>query len=83
MDHLIFTCLKFTTVIFLQSKVVSLASNPQPAVPGLCIYVPSNRVAQFYSQALDSLFVVFYDLQGYGGGILTCLHMGHCGSSLF
>jgi hypothetical protein len=30
----------FPKNIFLQSKVVSLASNPQPGAPGLCIYVP-------------------------------------------
>jgi hypothetical protein len=30
-----------------------------------------NRVAQLYSQALGSLYVVSYDSQGYGGGILT------------
>jgi hypothetical protein len=32
---------------------------------------PSNRVAQLYPRALGSLYVVSYDLQGYGGGILT------------
>jgi hypothetical protein len=31
-------------------------------------------VAQLYSQALDSLFVVSYDSQSYGGGIPTHLH---------
>jgi hypothetical protein len=35
---------------------------------------PNDRVAQLYPQAPGSLFVAFYDLQGYGGGILTCLH---------
>jgi hypothetical protein len=40
LDHPVFTSLDFATVIFLQSKVVSLASNPQPGGPGLCIYVP-------------------------------------------
>jgi hypothetical protein len=39
LDHLVFTE-DFSTVIFLQSKVVILASNPQPGGPGLCIYVP-------------------------------------------
>jgi hypothetical protein len=38
-DHPLFTSLSFETIIFLQSKVVSLASNPQPGGPGLCIYV--------------------------------------------
>jgi hypothetical protein len=37
---------------------------------------PRNRVAQLYSRALDSLFVASYDSQGYGGGILTRLHLG-------
>jgi hypothetical protein len=32
---------------------------------------PRNRVAQLYTRALGSLFVACYDLQGYGGGILT------------
>jgi hypothetical protein len=37
---------------------------------------PRNRVAQLYPQALGSLFVVFYDSQGYGGGIRTLHHTG-------
>jgi hypothetical protein len=37
---------------------------------------PSDRVAQLYQQALSSLFVAFYDSQGYGGGILARLHTG-------
>jgi hypothetical protein len=39
LDHPVFTFLDFATVIFLQSKAVSLVSNPQPRGPGLCIYV--------------------------------------------
>jgi hypothetical protein len=39
---------------------------------------PRIRVAKLYPQALGSLFVASYDLQGYGGGIWTCLHMGYC-----
>jgi hypothetical protein len=34
-----FTSLDFAAIIFLQSKVVSLVSNPQSRGPGLCIYV--------------------------------------------
>jgi hypothetical protein len=34
-----FSSLSFATVIFVRSKVVILASNPQPGGPGLCIYV--------------------------------------------
>jgi hypothetical protein len=36
---------------------------------------PRKRVARLYPQALGSLFAS-YDLQGYGLGIRTCLHMG-------
>jgi hypothetical protein len=35
---------------------------------------PSDRMAQLYLQAPGSLFVAFYDSQGYGGGILTSFH---------
>jgi hypothetical protein len=34
----------------------------------------SDRVAQFYSQAVDFLIIPFYASLGYGGGILTRLH---------
>jgi hypothetical protein len=37
---------------------------------------PSDRVAQLYSQAPGSVFVTFYDLQGYSGDILIHLHTG-------
>jgi hypothetical protein len=36
----------------------------------------SGRVAQLYSPAPGSLFVAFYNSQGYGGGIETRLHTG-------
>jgi hypothetical protein len=36
----VFTSLDFAAIIFLQSKVVSLAPNPQPGGPDPCIYVP-------------------------------------------
>jgi hypothetical protein len=32
-------------------------------------------VAQLYPRALGSLYIASYDSQGYGGGILTRLHM--------
>jgi hypothetical protein len=35
---------------------------------------PRDRVAQFYPQALGSIFVASYDFQGYGGGIRPCIH---------
>jgi hypothetical protein len=35
---------------------------------------PRKRVAQLYPQSLASLFVTFYDQEGYGGGIRPRLH---------
>jgi hypothetical protein len=70
--HPVFASLDFATLIFLQSKVFSLASKPQPGGPGPCIYVRQWQGGPvIYPQALGSLFVAFYDSQGYGGGILT------------
>jgi hypothetical protein len=40
LDHSAFASLDFAAVIFLQSKVTSLASLPQPGGPGLFIYIP-------------------------------------------
>jgi hypothetical protein len=37
---------------------------------------PRNRVVQLYPCELGSVCVVSYDSQGYGRGILTCLHTG-------
>jgi hypothetical protein len=36
----------------------------------------SDRLAQLYPQALGFPFFAFYYSRGYGGGILTHLHMG-------
>jgi hypothetical protein len=52
------------------------ASDSRP--PNLVDQVPvfialRNRVAQLYPEALGSFFV-FYESQGYGGGIRTHLH---------
>jgi hypothetical protein len=38
-DHPVLASSNFATIIFLHSKVVSIASNPQPGEPGSCIYV--------------------------------------------
>jgi hypothetical protein len=63
--------LDFTTVFFLQNKVISLASTPNLEDQAFVFMSPSDRVAQLYPQAPGSLFVVLYDSQGYCGGILT------------
>jgi hypothetical protein len=58
---------------FLQSKVASLASNPKPQGSGPFFMFPSDREAQLHPREVCSLFITFYDSQGYGGSILTCL----------
>jgi hypothetical protein len=73
-DHPIFISLDFATTIFLQSKVVSFVSNAQPGGPARCIYVPLWQGGPVISQALSSLFITFYDSQGYAGVITTRLH---------
>jgi hypothetical protein len=70
--HPVFTCLDFVTIL-LQSKVVSLASNPNVEDHIFVFMSSSDRVAQLHPQAPGSLFVAFYDSQGYGRGILTRL----------
>jgi hypothetical protein len=40
-------------------------------------------VAQLYPWALGSLYVVFYDSQGYGGGILTLPLLGGKGACIY
>jgi hypothetical protein len=50
--------------------------NMEGQVP---LFIPlRSTVAQLYPQALDSLFIAFYDSQGYGGGIRSCLQTGYC-----
>jgi hypothetical protein len=59
----------------LLSKFLSLPPNLECQVP---VFIsPRNRVAQIYSRALGSLSIASYNLQGYGGGILSRLHMGY------
>jgi hypothetical protein len=43
-SHPVFTSLDFAMVIFLQSKVISLAANPHPGGSGPYIYVPQLQV---------------------------------------
>jgi hypothetical protein len=54
---------------FLLNKVISFASNPQPGRLDLCIYIPPWQSGPVIPQAPGSLFVAFYDLQGYSGGM--------------
>jgi hypothetical protein len=38
--------------------------------------MPQEQGSPITPQALDSLFIAYYDSQGYGGGIRTRLHTG-------
>jgi hypothetical protein len=51
--------------------------SPTPNVEDqvLVLMSPSDRVAQLYHQALDSLFIVPRDSRGYSGDILTRLRI--------
>jgi hypothetical protein len=40
------------------------------------MFIPQEKVIPLQPRALGSFFVASYDSQGYGGGILTRLHMG-------
>jgi hypothetical protein len=61
---------------------VSDSRLSQPGGPGPLIYVPRDRVARLYSQALGFLFVTSYSSQGYIGGIRPRLITGHLSESL-
>jgi hypothetical protein len=52
------------------------ALRPTPNLEGqVPVFMsPSDRVAQLCPQVPGFLFIVFYDSQGYGGGIPTRLH---------
>jgi hypothetical protein len=73
----VFNSLDFATIYIFyraRSSALRLTSNLEDQVS--VFMCPSDRVAQLYPQAPGSLFVAFYDSQGYGGGILTPLHTG-------
>jgi hypothetical protein len=60
----------------LQDIAVSLVSSPLPAGPGLCIYVSSDKVPPARCPQAPGPLSSPSGTQGYGGGILTRLHMG-------
>jgi hypothetical protein len=78
----VFTYFDFATFFFFFfHKAKSSALRPSLNLEHqVCVFMcPSDRMAQLYLQASDSLFVAFYDSQGLGGGIRTHLHTGRTG----
>jgi hypothetical protein len=59
---------------FYRARLSALRPTPNMEDQVSVFMSSSDRLAQLYPQAPDSLFVVFYDSQGYGGGMLTRLH---------
>jgi hypothetical protein len=43
LDRSVFTSLYFATVISLQSKVITVAPNPQPEKPSSSMYIPQRH----------------------------------------
>jgi hypothetical protein len=74
--HPIFTSLNIRTIIFLETKVISLAFTLELEDQVFVYRSSSDRMAQLYPQARGSHFVAFYSSQGCGGDILTSLHTG-------
>jgi hypothetical protein len=62
--------------MFLHSKAVSLAFNPQPGGPGPRIYIPQWESGPVIPPGKVSILIALYDSQSYGGGILSRLHTG-------
>jgi hypothetical protein len=73
-DGPVLLSLDFATVVFFyraRSSPLHPTPNLEDQVP---VFMPaSDRVAHLYPQAQCSLFITFYDSQGYGGGTVTCV----------
>jgi hypothetical protein len=54
---------------------------PQPGGPGPHLYIPQEHGDPVIPPGTELPFVTSYDLQGYCGGILTCLHTSQLPSS--
>jgi hypothetical protein len=61
-------------VVSLQRRLLALCPAPYLEDQVSVFMSPSDKMAHLHHQALGSLFIAFYDLQGYGGSILTHLH---------
>jgi hypothetical protein len=63
-------------IFFYKARSSALRQTPNMEGQVPVFTCPSDMVAQLCPQAPGSLFVAFYDSQGYGGGIVTRLHTG-------
>jgi hypothetical protein len=66
------TCIQLFTGLLASSLCLEL--NPDIENQVSSYIFPSDRMTQLYPQELGSLFVNFYDSQGYKGDILTPSH---------
>jgi hypothetical protein len=66
--------LDFATVIFTEQGRQPYDQPPAWRTRSLCLTV-TGWPSYTCSLAPDSLYVAFHHSQGYGGGILTCLHI--------
>jgi hypothetical protein len=67
---------EFRENIILHNRSSALRRTPTVVDKVPVFMFRSDKVAQLYSKAPGSLFIAFYDSQGYGGDILTHLHTG-------
>jgi hypothetical protein len=75
-ENSVFTYLDFTTISFLESRVISLVSSPQAGGPGLCIYVPKWQGGLVIPSGTRFLLSLLLWLRATCENILTCPHMG-------
>jgi hypothetical protein len=74
LNRQVLTSVGFATILLLQKKVVSLASNPSLKDRVTLFISPNNTVALLDPQAPDFLLAVFCDSQMDGGNILILFH---------
>jgi hypothetical protein len=73
-----FQFFKFAKILFFTEQGSALRPTPNLEDQVPVFIFPSVGMALLYPQAQSSLSVAFYGSQGYGGSILTCLHMEMC-----
>jgi hypothetical protein len=80
--HPVFTSFDFATIL-LQSKFVSLVSNPQPGGPGPCIYVPQWQCVPVILPGTGFTFPCLLGLAGLRWRYSNLPPRGMCQKSVF